>query len=64
MEQLLAHPHRQFPFALFQLLETPEEASNMVTIPECCKVHVAMQEQYPDLRGDDFLATLTLHAHL
>ena len=25
---------------------------------------LVMQEQYPDLRGDDFLATLTLHAHL
>ena len=66
VEQLLAHPHRQFPFAVFQLLETPEEASNMVTIPECRKDTwtLATQKQYPDLRGDDFLATLTLHAHL
>ena len=66
VEQPLAHPHRQFPFALFQLLETPEEASNMVTIPECRKDTwtLAMQEQHPDLRGDDFLATVTLHAHL
>ena len=68
MEQLLAHPHRQFPFAVFQLLETPEEASNMmmmVTIPECRKDTwtLATQKQYPDLRGDDYLATLTLPAH-
>ena len=57
VEQLLAHPHRQFPFALFQLQETPEEASNMVTIPECRKDTwtLAMQKQYPDLRGDDLL---------
>ena len=66
VEQLLAHPHRQFPFALFQLLETPEEASNLVTIPECRKDTwtLAMQEQHPDLQGDDFLATVALHAHL
>ena len=53
----LAHPRRQFPFALLQLLETPEEASNMVTIPECRKDTwtLAMQKQYPDLRGDDSL---------
>ena len=66
VEQLLAHSQRRFQFALFQLLETPEEANNMVTIPECRKDTwtLAMQEQYSDLRGDDFLATLTLHAHL
>ena len=54
VEQLL---RRQFPFALFQLLETPEEATNMVTIPECRKDTrtLAMQKQYPDWRGDDLL---------
>ena len=52
VEQLLAHPRRQFPFALFQLLETPEEASNMVTIPECRKDTwtLAVQKQYPARR--------------
>ena len=57
--------HRQFPFALFQPGDSgrsqqqghhPERRKDTTTL--------AMQKQYPDLRGDDFLATITQHAHL
>ena len=50
--------HRQFPFALFQPGDSgrsqqqghhPERRKDTTTL--------AMQKQYPDLRGDDFLAT-------
>ena len=65
-EQLIAHPHTQFPYRMFKLLEHPELAGGFTAAKHCQKDvwSQPLQEAFPTLCSEEFLATLTLHAHL
>jgi len=65
-EQLLSHPHKQFPYCMFKLLRHPGMAVEFSAVKQCQKDawSKSMQEAFPTLASEDFLATLVLHAHL
>jgi len=65
-EQLLAHPHRQFPYRMFKLLRHPALAGELAAAKYCQKDvwSQSLQEAFPTLCSEEFQATLALHAHL
>ena len=66
VHQLIGHVHQQFPFALFKLLERPDLADELRSVPPCRKDAwtISMEETFPDHTDVAFHQTLKLHAEL
>ena len=66
VEQLLAHPHRQFPICLFKLLRHPELAADFIGVSKCQKDAwtQSVEDAYPSLGGEEFMHILVAHANI
>ena len=66
IEANLAHPHRQMPIKLFDILNNPDQALVLSQTPPCCldPFSLALMESFPGLTGEQCKQTLELHALL
>eukprot|EP00971_Amphidinium_carterae_P168907 3346210-Amphidinium_carterae.2 len=64
VEKYVAHPHRNFPVALFKVLDSPERAAIVSSMLPCRRDAFTLQleERYPGLEGDMVQKVLRLEA--
>lgn len=60
--ELLALPHRAFPFQIFRLLAEPEAAETLLAVPDCLldQWSLEMKRLHPTFAGEVFLSKLAV----
>ena len=66
VESNIAHPHRQMPYKVFDLLNDPSHAETLSVLPDCRldSFSTGLRQAFPGFAGDDCSHTLQLVAML